>query len=1131
MAKTPESNTRDENGTFVEELDRRNAELLKIKRRRSTQFGGKNTSNTHKTLVGLALSGGGVRSAALSLGAIQALHHHGVFRFVDYLSTVSGGAYAGSYLSSAIVSAQEETRTENDTPLEESNRKPFDIAMNDIASGPNDRQPQRMLEFIFHRLYLRKPWEFLNRYLIGLLLLWVVVGSGLVAVASAIAYVFRSLDHPMSRTWLEAIGFEGDFQISIFPAVVLAALWIITWVVSYFKNSNRPKGRLARMMFYAFAFAGAVALVNLLSTGDIYFGAFFTPDETTVHWVTRTALLAIVSTIAIGLLPYLSPQRLFRSGVSPQSAGEKYTFWFATRALAFGLPFLLVVFFMRENISGSNERRGAEFRYSSEVVGWYKADVWVPFWRRLATEGDPVARRLWNGRTVELDGNILRRFEEETAATSTPSNDEYQDDSKYPVSISEAFHVLESAAERYDAPVGFDDDDLLSFVEARNDLQSTRNAIIRSLNDALTDETFFREFYYDDEVEEAIPIEHVASILPSEWRREGEELYTAMKHATEFAGSRGSRHSSVVEGLQDHIVRFNRRLLIAYSDGEIRRANIVFSGIVLRDDQRFRASCFWWSLALFTFSGLTVNLNATSLHNFYRRRLSRMWLKKQPSGRRDYRLKQMATTDSGGPYHLINATALLPRGARETRSYEPRDRFLFSQEFCGSNRLGYLPTGEYMEGQFELADAMAISGAAFTPMQSANPLVIGLMGLANLRLGRWIRNPSQHGKAPGVGEVILGWLPYSPIKFLCSLLSHPEDRRMCFASDGGMYDNLGLEALMKRRCRLMICVDAGQDGKFEFADFAKLQRSVRMRYGIGITAMHDSSQAASFDSLMPSAEPGEVNLISHSHYMVAQVEYPDELGPQTGVLIYIKASLTGDEPVELKHAAQKWAGFPHSSTIDQFYDAGQFESYRLLGRHMLDGVCRYLSRNPIWMRCQDDFSRCIELIVESAQFGLDAPAKDRWRDRELDRVISELCSNDTATQERAAEQVKMLGSEVAKRTCRLVAASVKAESKGYVYSDIAIKEVLLENANAAFGGLIDVVTDSAERSSRRGKALFYLREYYRQGWCLSRFDLAKGRLAVVAADSDENQRFAKRVQAFVDELNERSRVSAHSAHS
>ena len=47
-------------------------------------------------LVGLAFSGGGIRSATFNLGVLQALEAADVLRRVDYLSSVSGGGYAAS---------------------------------------------------------------------------------------------------------------------------------------------------------------------------------------------------------------------------------------------------------------------------------------------------------------------------------------------------------------------------------------------------------------------------------------------------------------------------------------------------------------------------------------------------------------------------------------------------------------------------------------------------------------------------------------------------------------------------------------------------------------------------------------------------------------------------------------------------------------------------------------------------------------------------------------------------------------------------------------------------------------------------------------------------------------------------
>src|SRR5262245_37600383 len=47
-------------------------------------------------LTGLAISGGGIRSGTFAVGILQGLAAHGLIRRFDYLSTVSGGGYAGA---------------------------------------------------------------------------------------------------------------------------------------------------------------------------------------------------------------------------------------------------------------------------------------------------------------------------------------------------------------------------------------------------------------------------------------------------------------------------------------------------------------------------------------------------------------------------------------------------------------------------------------------------------------------------------------------------------------------------------------------------------------------------------------------------------------------------------------------------------------------------------------------------------------------------------------------------------------------------------------------------------------------------------------------------------------------------
>jgi hypothetical protein len=53
-------------------------------------------------LAALCLSGGGIRSAAFGLGVIQGLARLQLLHRFDYLSTVSGGGYIGSWLTSWV---------------------------------------------------------------------------------------------------------------------------------------------------------------------------------------------------------------------------------------------------------------------------------------------------------------------------------------------------------------------------------------------------------------------------------------------------------------------------------------------------------------------------------------------------------------------------------------------------------------------------------------------------------------------------------------------------------------------------------------------------------------------------------------------------------------------------------------------------------------------------------------------------------------------------------------------------------------------------------------------------------------------------------------------------------------------
>jgi hypothetical protein len=174
-----------------------------------------------------------------------------------------------------------------------------------------------------------------------------------------------------------------------------------------------------------------------------------------------------------------------------------------------------------------------------------------------------------------------------------------------------------------------------------------------------------------------------------------------------------------------------------------------------------------------------------------------------------------------------------------------------------------------------------------------------------------------------------------------------EDRPFCLVTDGGYYENLGVEALLRRRCKLVIAMDAGHDERHQFEDFVRLVRRARLEHGIRLQSLDKKLEREMLDciSLGPdesakkgsSAEKGPCPPPSwtRSHFTPVRIIYPDGAA---GLLIYMKSSMTGDEPLEVIYYQKQNRAFPHDTTGDQFFDADQFLSYLQLGSHVVEKV-------------------------------------------------------------------------------------------------------------------------------------------------------------------------------------------------
>jgi len=213
----------------------------------------KSDESVETNLVGLALSGGGIRSGALNLGILKVLFQHRLLNYVDFMSTVSGGGYAGGYLSTSVLNEEDADASQGGKHAETSDdpRVAFQVTpaafafyRNGMAGAHEDldqddlreqeqRESRRMQEFIHRGTYLMEVVGFINCYLLGAILIWTLVISGLFASASLGAWVFRSLDYPTGADFAASLGFAGDVQRAFFPAAVVFVIWTALWIPAW----------------------------------------------------------------------------------------------------------------------------------------------------------------------------------------------------------------------------------------------------------------------------------------------------------------------------------------------------------------------------------------------------------------------------------------------------------------------------------------------------------------------------------------------------------------------------------------------------------------------------------------------------------------------------------------------------------------------------------------------------------------------------------------------------------------------------------------------------------------------------------------------------------------------------------
>lgn len=375
-------------------------------------------------------------------------------------------------------------------------------------------------------------------------------------------------------------------------------------------------------------------------------------------------------------------------------------------------------------------------------------------------------------------------------------------------------------------------------------------------------------------------------------------------------------------------------------------------------------------LVLFVLFGFRVDVNKFSLHDLYKNRLIRCYLgASRQEARRAHPFTGFDEKDDVGlvdlqesgvevrrgegrnppvrPVHLLNAALNLTQGDNLAWQERKAASFSMSPYYCGytlgpstgdarrSRAIspdappgeGYRPSAGWAshdggDRRFTLGMAIATSGAALSSNRGrgTTAALAFLTTVFNVRLGRWSPNPRARGQAWRVSGP-----RFAPWSLILELFGYSNEARThVHLSDGGHFDNTGVYELVRRRCGIVVLVDAAADPERSLDDLANLVRKCRVDFGADICLPLEAFQS-------PAAAGG-----SMTGHAFGKIHYAGEDKPADLVVIKPTALALKSLAVDVFSYGKRHASFPQQPTADQFFDESQFESYRTLGERIAE---------------------------------------------------------------------------------------------------------------------------------------------------------------------------------------------------
>lgn len=271
---------------------------------------------------------------------------------------------------------------------------------------------------------------------------------------------------------------------------------------------------------------------------------------------------------------------------------------------------------------------------------------------------------------------------------------------------------------------------------------------------------------------------------------------------------------------------------------------------------------------------------------------------------------------------------------------------------------------------------LGVSGAAFsTGLGRGTGLGMSLaMGFANVRLGRWWKGlPSRAGMQENWFRRTFMTQAY----LLDELrgLFYGDHRPYQYLSDGGHFENTAVYELLRtdrqRQVRVIVVCDCGCDPDYQFEDLANLTRLVRIDHGLEISVHKRAHGEALLNQVFARPEDfrrgpdgqlperdGRCAIMLDVRGTARSAAQGVAPGALFARIILIKPTMLAHVGVDIDQYQAGHASFPQETTIDQFFDEAQWESYRQLGLRVgqrvftADGMPGYPEK--LWQVCMED---------------------------------------------------------------------------------------------------------------------------------------------------------------------------------